>query len=427
MRAAKIAKTIKGVQGVVNLIKVKRGSLTDQEFRQEVIRVLHEDPATDSFNIVVEVNEGQVTLLGEIPSWTAKLLTRNVASGVVGISEVKDELTVKEKIQRPNIEIADEIRARLEMDVWVFGPTIRIHVENGNVLLHGTVRSAAERDRAYQNAWVSGVTSVVADDLRVRWETIKDVYRTNKSIAKTDQEIAKAVKLAFQYDPRVSAFNPQISVDDGNVTLTGMVDNLKARKAAEQDAKHIVGVKMVNNLLKVRPAHEVSDQELNEKIRGAILREPSMAPSQVIVSVKDGQVWLHGRVDTVFEKVLAEDLSAKVRGTVNVKNRLQIDAEWTWKPDWVIFKNIRNELWWSPFIDSENITVSVKDGITTLRGTVNSWAELGVAIENAFEGGAKGVRNTLLVGDQSSEGSELLPQFIYDLPFFSHQNEASVP
>lgn len=132
-------------------------------------------------------------------------------------------------------------------------------------------------------------------------------------------------------------------------------------------------------------------------------------------------------VESIYEKVVTEDLSAKIRGTVDVNNRLKIDAEWTWIPDWVIFKNIQNELWWSPFIDSDILTVSVKDGIATLRGTVHNWAEVGIVIENAFEGGAKGVRNHLMVGNEASEGSELLPEFMYDLPFFSHRVEDILP
>ncbi len=417
-RTAKIAKTIKGVQGVVNLIKVKRGSFTDQELREEVMRVLQEDPVTDSFDLEVKVRDGQATLFGEVSSWSAKLLTNSVASETYGITAIHDEITIAEEPKRTDNEIADEIRARLEMDVWVFDPTIRIDVENGKVTLKGTVRSVAEKDRAYQNAKVSGVTSVDADDLKAAWKTVEGLRRVEKPSIKSDEKIAKAIELAFHYDPRVSSVNPQVSIDEGNVTLTGTVSNLKAKKAAEQDVTHTMGVRMVKNLLKVRPPHEISDPDLEEKIRKAIQREPHLDPLDVIVSVKKGKVRLHGRVESVYEKVLAEDLSAKVRGTVDVRNHLKIDADWRWKPDWVIYKNIQNELWWSPFVNSENITVSVKDGIATLRGTVNNWAEFGVAIENAFEGGAKSVRNTLMVGDQPSEGSELFPEFIYDLPFF---------
>lgn len=47
-------------------------------------------------------------------------------------------------------------------------------------------------------------------------------------------------------------------------TLTGTVDNVKAEKTAEQDAKHTVGVQRVKNLLKVRPGLEINDQELKE-------------------------------------------------------------------------------------------------------------------------------------------------------------------
>ena len=54
----------------------------------------------------------------------------------------------------------------------------------------------------------------------------------------------------------------------------------------------------------------------------------------------------------------------------------------------------------------------------TMSGQVFCWVELSVAIENAFEGGAKAVRNKILVADQPNEGSEILPEFIRNLPSY---------
>ena len=43
------------------------------------------------------------------------------------------------------------------------------------------------------------------------------------------------------------------------------------------------------------------------------------------------------------------------------------------------------------------MNVSVTNGVATLRGAVNSWAEYRAATENALEGGAVGVINQLKV------------------------------
>jgi osmotically-inducible protein OsmY len=54
-------------------------------------------------------------------------------------------------------------------------------------------------------------------------------------------------------------------------------------------------------------------------------------------------------------------------------------------------------------VDSDEIAVSVKDGVATLRGLVDDWAEQRTAIENAYEGGALSVRDELTVKGGSAE------------------------
>lgn len=41
--------------------------------------------------------------------------------------------------------------------------------------------------------------------------------------------------------------------------------------------------------------------------------------------------------------------------------------------------------------------MTVKDGVATLEGTVDSWSEREAATENAYEGGARTVKNFLMV------------------------------
>ncbi len=418
-RATTVAKTINGVQSVVNLIKVRRGLLTDEALHLEIMKVLREDPVTKSYDLTVRVKEGKATLVGEVPSWTAKLLTIKIASGTTGLLEIDDRLTVVEEVSRTDRELAAEIRARWAMDVWIYDPPIVLQVERGRVRLSGSVRSVAEKDRVYHQTWVRGVASVDARDLKVTWPTKQGALGPRPPLHPSDDDIAKAINLALQYDPRVSSFVLQVAVTKGQVVLRGTVDNLKAKMAAERDARQTVGVQGVQNLLKVRPSLEMSDDQIRNHIQNAMSQGSTLVQADLTITVNQGRVWLHGRVDSVYQKILTEDLISKVSGVVDIKNRLQVDAHWTWQPDWKIDRNILHELWWSPYVDSDHISVTVKEGRATLRGSVNSWAELRVAIQNAFEGGAKSVRNLLTVGGHPSEGSELLPDFMYDLPFFS--------
>ena len=67
------------------------------------------------------------------------------------------------------------------------------------------------------------------------------------------------------------------------------------------------------------------------------------------------------------------------------------------KSDWEIEQNIEDEFFWSPFVDGDDITVQVEDGVAHLTGTVDTWSEYEAARENALEGGAVIVDNDLLI------------------------------
>lgn len=45
------------------------------------------------------------------------------------------------------------------------------------------------------------------------------------------------------------------------------------------------------------------------------------------------------------------------------------------KSDLAIMESIEDEFFWSPFVDHEDVNVSVSDGVATLTGTVEIWAE----------------------------------------------------
>jgi osmotically-inducible protein OsmY len=94
---------------------------------------------------------------------------------------------------------------------------------------------------------------------------------------------------------------------------------------------------------------------------------------------------------------IAADIRRRLGADViAVDNDLTVASTSPLKSDWEIAQD-KDELWRSPYVDSDQITVSVKDGVATLRGLVDSRAEQRAAIENAYEGGALSVRDGLAV------------------------------
>jgi len=397
-RASEITETIRGVRAVVNQIAVKPTPRGDKEIYEDISKALFFDPATHAYPIDIAVEDGIVTLTGTVDSWQKKELSGWVVKGVKGIRELHNEIIVEPKTQRPDIEIENEIKRRMELDVWIDDALINVEVNDGAVELSGVVGSAIERTRAYLDAWVEGVNSVNSRRLKVDERRDRSEMRQeNKFALRTDQEIKWAIEGAFLYDPRILSFNPQVGVNNGIVTLTGVVDNLQSKKAAEQDAGNTIGVWQVKNYLKVRPVDPPDDLEIAENVRKALLWNPDVDRHQLVVSCHNGKVYLHGTVFSNYEKNQAEDVSQRIRGVVEVENNLRVNREWRWRSDEEIKENIESRFQRNIFIDADQINITVQDGIATVSGSVDIWQQRNIIIENALKGGAKSVMSRLKV------------------------------
>ena len=406
-RAAKLVETVKGVQSVINGLTVKVSKISDEHIRDKVEQALQDDPATDAYEIDVAVEHGTVILTGTVPSWAARALSEWVASGVYGVRKIKNGLLINLQEVRSDDIIQDEIQQRLEADVWVNEDSVMVSVNNAVVTLNGVVGSVAEKRRVEHDIRVAGVKDVDDRLLFVKAWAKGNQRRTGEPGYKSDEEIKDTLILAYAYDPRVSVFNPTIDVRHGMVELTGVVDNLQAKRAAEQVAKYTRGVLWVKNLLKVRPKRPIEDDALKRKVEMVLHEDPFVNRSQVNLAVRSGIVILIGSVESQFQKKQVEEAVSDVKGVVDVKNKITVNETWTWKPDAVIQREIESELWWSPFVDSDDITVTVKAGIATLSGTVDSYMEYEAAMDNAREGGARRVESLLTI--RKYLGFELLP------------------
>lgn len=425
-RAALIAETVRGVRSVVNRVDVMPLTpRTDATIRSDVVQALLEDPAADAYEISVLVNGGHVTLTGTVDSWAEKQIAGNVARGVAGVTGLTDDITTVFASERNDREIQLDIVQTLHWDALVDDGLIDVTVHDGNVTLSGIAGSAAEKRRARFDAWTSGVKSVDDTALEVaRWTRDPDLRRT-KYIAKSDAEIENAVEAALRRDPRVRKFAVNPSVTDRAVTLHGVVDNLRAKRSAEADAKNTVGVLSVENALEVRPVEIHADTAVARRIRTALLRDAWVDRFDIGVRVLDGTAYLSGTVDSWFEKNRADYIASGIRGVVEVVNDIDVGMEtaytfdsridpiivvhpveppmarpgvsYTPPKDRQIERNIEQELFWSPFVDSGDVDVKVEVGVATLEGTVDSQMEKTAARENAYQGGAFFVHDHLVV------------------------------
>jgi osmotically-inducible protein OsmY len=401
-RAADLAESVKGVVSVINDIQVTPISRPDSQIRADVNMALAFDPAAESFEIRVTADKGVVTLVGEVDSYTEKMLAEELAESVRGVLDVNNELTCEFDKDRPRHEIEGDIQGRLRSDASVNSSLITVSVDGGAVTLSGDVSSAAEKRKAEQHARsVAGVRSV-ENKLDVKWWLRRDMDDWGRRW--TDRDIRQAIVNRLLYDPRVKSFKVDVVVDEGVAVLRGTVDNLKAKQAAEAKALGTLGVWQVKNYLRVQPAEPRGDEDIAADIRSALRRDAYVDRFDIHVRVDSGHAYLSGEADSWFIYKRAENVAAGVFGVVDVKNNLDVDYDVASKPDDQIKQDIENQLWWSPHVDSDDITVLVKQGVATLQGTVNDWNELHVAEENARQGGATAVISQLKIQNDGPGG-----------------------
>jgi osmotically-inducible protein OsmY len=126
-------------------------------------------------------------------------------------------------------------------------------------------------------------------------------------------------------------------------------------------------------------------------------RHPYIHQHDIKVTVNNHLVTHRGTVDSGFEKEMAAKTVSRVRGVAEVIDNLELHREWQPKEDWEIIRDIKDELRWSPFVDEVNVSIDVMDGVATFTGEVDTLRERHIATENAYEGGARQVRNRLKV------------------------------
>jgi len=221
-RAVKIAQVVRGVKSVVDRIEmVPTFARTDIQIEKDIEEAFLFNPATETYEITVQVDAFEATLSGRVDSRPEKMLAETLAKSVKGVIAVHNDIEVKETENRSDPAILADVEQAFEWDVLVDDGLIDVGVKDGTVILTGTVGSAAEKNKAIVDAWVSGVKSVDAKGLEVeRWARDADL-RGDKYVVKSDVDIRKAVERALFHDPRVSAAGVDISGPMVNINSGG--------------------------------------------------------------------------------------------------------------------------------------------------------------------------------------------------------------
>ncbi|MXO06721.1 BON domain-containing protein [Flavobacterium sp. HBTb2-11-1] len=189
---------------------------------------------------------------------------------------------------------------------------------------------------------------------------------------KKDNDILrKEVKDALKWEPLLQTTEIDVQVDDGQVSLGGMVDTYAQKKEAEYVIKKISGVKSVINNVKVDLfiSDIKSDAEIKNSVAKALHENWAVPDHKLTISVKDGWVTLKGILHWNFQRKAADDAIRYLNGVRGVIDEIKIQAEIKNEMEKEVVEKALRRSW---LLDVDNIKVRVDGKTIFLSGVVDS-------------------------------------------------------
>ena len=115
--------------------------------------------------IAVQVQDGLVTLSGEVDWWYQKDAAEDAVRKLVGVLLVINNITIKPAVDPQDVK--DKIESAFRRNALLDARRVTVETRGGKVILRGSVRSWAERAEAQWVAWAAPGVSEVKNDIIV--------------------------------------------------------------------------------------------------------------------------------------------------------------------------------------------------------------------------------------------------------------------
>ena len=253
-RAAARAMAVDHVVAVSNQIEIAEYSGGQKAQDDQILAALKADPSIDASNVVVSSDRGLVRLDGTVGTWDEQEIAREIASHVVGVTLIDNQLQVSFEGVRTDKQMTAQINELIADDPLYDGLSIGAEVKEGVVTLNGEVGSKGEYDRLVRRVYVTGVFEVNANQLSINSDLKMEAMGDKNYTPKRINQLAAAV---IKLDPRISGGSISASVFEGTATLSGQTQSLEQKAAAEIAVRGVPGVLRVSNEIKVGPSREM--------------------------------------------------------------------------------------------------------------------------------------------------------------------------
>ena len=191
-------------------------------------------------------------------------------------------------------KLQHDVMAELAWAPSIDHADIGVAVTDGVVSLSGQVRSYAAKLAAEAAAKRVHGVHAIAEAIKVHYPFAS---------ATSDTDIAKRIVDMYAWDMTIPDDKIVVKVEQGFVTLSGVVDWHYQGQAARAVASRVGGVVGVSNELKV--LNSATSKDVRERIEAALKRSAVVDAAKITVSTDGDQVTLGGKVHDWHERQAA--------------------------------------------------------------------------------------------------------------------------
>jgi osmotically-inducible protein OsmY len=209
-------------------------------------------------------------------------------------------------------QLRSDVQEELRWDPRVGRIEVGVAARDGVVTLSGEVDSFSRKYSAAKAAERVAGVKAIADELTIKLPS---------AFVRSDTEVAHSVVESLRWAIDVPD-SVKARVENGWVSLEGMVEWQYQRASAERAIRHLTGVKGVSNLITIKP--RASAPDVREKIQSAIRRRAEEDSKNISIEAVDGKITLRGVVRSWAERLDAENAAWAASGVSMVDDQLRV-------------------------------------------------------------------------------------------------------
>jgi len=165
--AERAVKRVSGVKAVAEEIKVTLAGTyrrADEDIALAASNILDWDYWVPHDRVKVMVQNGRVTLSGDVDGYYQKVAAEDAVRHLIGVSGVTNSITIKPPVSTVKaLEVKNKIEEALKRNARLLlnAEKIQVDISGSKVILRGSVGSWADHDEAEHAAWSApGVSEV---------------------------------------------------------------------------------------------------------------------------------------------------------------------------------------------------------------------------------------------------------------------------